>query len=54
MAQTERSLAAMSMRVSAKMAVYEGFVEEETAFLPVVTSNLGTPWYLSEAASAGG
>merc|ERR1719181_2456959 len=54
MAHTERSLAAMSMRVSAKTAVYEGLLEEEEAFLPDATSNLGTPWYLSEAASAGG
>ena len=28
--------------------------ETVVAFLPVATSNLGTPWYLSEAASAGG
>merc|ERR1719331_2428765 len=54
MAQTERSLAAMSMSVSAKTAVYEGVLDEEDAFLPDATSNLGTPWYLSDAASAGG
>ena len=54
MAQTERSLAAMSMSVSAKMAVYEGAAPALVAFLPVATSNLGTPWYLSDAFSAGG
>lgn len=53
-AQTVRSCAAMSMSESAKTAVYEGVFEAPTAFLPVATSNLGTPWYLSDAASAGG
>merc|ERR1719217_986337 len=53
MAHTERSLAAMSTSVSANTAVYDGLEEEDTAFLPEATSNLGTPWYLSEEDSAG-
>ena len=40
--------------LSAKTLVYDGVFEGEVCFLPVATSNLGTPWYLSEAASAGG
>ena len=54
MATTERSVAAMSTSVSANTAVYEGAFEGGLSFLPVATSNLGTPWYLSDAASAGG
>merc|ERR1719231_1213991 len=54
MATTPRSSAAMSMSVSAKTDVYDGEVDGEVIFLPEATSNLGTPWYLSDAASAGG
>merc|ERR1719230_1032154 len=54
MATTERSEAAMSTSVSAKTAVYDGDDDLATNFLPVETSNFGTPWYLSDAASAGG
>ena len=46
MATTERSVAAMSTRVSAKTVVYDGVVDLEVNFLPEATSNLGTPWYL--------
>merc|ERR1719409_900791 len=54
MATTERSVAAMLTSVSAKMPVYDGADDLGASFLPVATSNLGTPWYLSDAASAGG
>merc|ERR1719310_1480440 len=54
MATTERSVAAMSTSVSAKTDVYDGVLEGDENFLPEATSNLGTPWYLSDAASAGG
>ena len=85
-ATTERSLAAISMSVSAKTEVYDGGPLGELAwgggkagggerrgevgrrrpgggrgggararaFFPVATSKRGTPWYLSEACSAGG
>ena len=49
MATTERSVAAMSMSESAKTEVYDGVVDLETNLRPVATSNLGTPWYLSDA-----
>ena len=54
MATTERSVAAMSISESAKTEVYEGVLAGAVSFLPVATSNFGTPWYLSDAASAGG
>ena len=49
MATTERSSAAMSMSESAKTDVYEGVEAGAVIFLPVATSNLGTPWSLSLA-----
>ena len=53
-AQTERSRSATEMRALAKTEVSAGATEVETFCLPVATSNLATPWYLSDAASAGG
>ena len=51
---TVRSSSAMAIRELAKTVVREGAIEADTFCLPVATSNFATPWYLSEAASAGG
>jgi hypothetical protein len=54
MAQTVRSDSARAISELANTEVKEGVLGADLTCSPVATLNLGTPWYLSEAASAGG